>query len=83
MLLEPRTSCSKFACQKNTNGTLPYNGTKTFIATRIDVNAMLQHCTLLKKPILESYGFSNRSDTLKIARNMYLSIIVTIGHKQN
>ena len=62
-----------------------YNGTKTFIAARIDVNAMLQHCTLLKKPILGPYiyGFSNRSDTLKIARDMYLSRIITIGHKQN
>ena len=29
-----------------------YNGTKTFMATKIDVNAMLQHYTLLKKPIL-------------------------------
>ena len=57
-----------------------YNGTKTFIAARIDINAMLHHCTLLKKPILESYGFLNRSDTLKIARDMYLGRIITIGH---
>ena len=57
-----------------------YNGTKTFIAARIYINAMLHHCTLLKKPILESYGFLNRSDTLKIAREMYLGRIITIGH---